>query len=87
MVAPSRGAPPLPLAGEGWGGGSLRESHWQTNSLKQPPPASLSLGTLPRKREREESYCAARYSAACCATVGWVPATVARRMSRGCVES
>ncbi|MCS3453165.1 hypothetical protein M2222_007050 [Bradyrhizobium elkanii] len=25
-----------------------------------------------------------RYSAASCATVGWVPATVARRMSRGC---
>ncbi len=25
-----------------------------------------------------------RYSAACCATVGAVPATVARRMSRGC---
>ena len=24
------------------------------------------------------------YSAACCATVGCVPATVARRMSRGC---
>ena len=24
------------------------------------------------------------YSAACCATVGAVPATVARRMSRGC---
>jgi hypothetical protein len=24
------------------------------------------------------------YSAACCATVGIVPATVARRMSRGC---
>jgi hypothetical protein len=24
------------------------------------------------------------YSAACCATVGSVPATVARRMSRGC---
>ncbi|CCE03433.1 hypothetical protein BRAS3809_7470009 [Bradyrhizobium sp. STM 3809] len=24
-----------------------------------------------------------RYSAACCATVGSVPATVARRMSRG----
>jgi hypothetical protein len=24
------------------------------------------------------------YSAACCATVGVVPATVARRMSRGC---
>jgi hypothetical protein len=25
-----------------------------------------------------------RYSAACCATVGVSPATVARRMSRGC---
>ena len=32
-----------------------------------------------------EKYCGATgYSAACCATVGAVPATVARRMSRGC---
>ena len=29
----------------------------------------------------------ARYSAAACATVGAVPATVVRRMSRGCVSS
>jgi hypothetical protein len=43
------------------------------------PTRLASLCTLPRKREREESY-----SAACCATVGSVPATVARRMSRGC---
>ena len=28
--------------------------------------------------------CVRGYSAACCATVGSVPATVARRMSRGC---
>jgi len=27
------------------------------------------------------------YSAACCATLGSVPATVARRMSRGCDRS
>lgn len=30
------------------------------------------------------AFAEARYSAACCATVGSVPATVARRMSRGC---
>jgi hypothetical protein len=30
------------------------------------------------------AYDSRRYSAACCATVGSVPATVARRMSRGC---
>src|SRR5258707_1192096 len=70
----THGAHPLPLAGEGWGGGSLR------NKIRGGSPHRLALlGTLPRKREREESY-----SAACCATVGTVPATVARRMSRGC---
>ena len=31
---------------------------------------------------RDDEYVS--YSAACCATVGAVPATVARRMSRGC---
>ena len=35
--------------------------------------------------QRQLLYAARRpYSAACCATVGAVPATVARRMSRGC---
>ncbi len=41
-------APPLPLAGEGWGGGAA-------SGLAEIAPTRLaSLGTLPRKREREE---------------------------------
>ena len=35
-------------------------------------------------RVRGDDTMARSYSAACCATVGMVPATVARRMSRGC---
>jgi hypothetical protein len=65
---------PLPLAGEGWGAGVAAMGF-----VERAPTRLASLGTLPRKREREVTY-----SAACCATVGTVPATVARRMSRGC---
>jgi hypothetical protein len=59
----------------GYGGGSLH------NGIRGESPTRLALlGTLPRKSGRGKKS----YSAACCATVGSVPATVARRMSRGC---
>jgi hypothetical protein len=41
------GALPLPLAGEGWGGGDVAP----VLAERAPPPHAL-LGTLPRKRER-----------------------------------
>jgi len=43
------------------------------------------LGVLDRPVKLGDDHvrCVKRYSAACCCTVGSVPATVARRMSRG----
>ena len=39
---------------------------------------------LDQVEDRRPAMTEKPYSAACCATVGCVPATVARRMSRGC---
>jgi hypothetical protein len=61
---PERDAPPLPLAGEGWGGGasagasvkdSARASQTANSGTRGDTPTRLaSLGTLPRTRERED---------------------------------
>ena len=47
----ARYAPSPALAGEGWGGGSLR-----IGTRGGSPTRLALLGTLPRKREREENY-------------------------------
>ena len=46
--------------------------------------ARQSLSSGARSRDPLAGDDGENYSAACCATVGIVPATVARRMSRGC---
>jgi hypothetical protein len=43
----------------------------------------LAMTASPERKSLNPRYSCRLYSAACCATVGSVPATVARRMSRG----
>ena len=60
------GKPPLPLAGEGWGGGAsagaavrdfAQVQQLTSGATRGGAPIRLAaLGTFPRKREKGESY-------------------------------
>jgi hypothetical protein len=56
----------------------------KTAPSKAPPFVTAPALQRTASRVTLRSETLASYSAACCATVGALPATVARRMSRGC---